>query len=111
MNYRKIVVDILLSRDGQHCKICNRIFTPADPPTVDHLIPQTVNGPDNIDNLQLLHWDCNANKGTQPFPRRRPQAITDKESVLEILTIHHGDKFKAAKQLHVSVRTLYRWLK
>ena len=32
-------------------------------PTFDHIVPLAAGGPDNPDNLQLAHADCNKRKG------------------------------------------------
>ena len=32
--------------------------------TIDHVVPKSRGGPDDIDNYQILCWDCNQRKAT-----------------------------------------------
>ena len=51
----------LVLRDGPHCKACGT----TDNLTVDHIIPMSRGGSDDIDNLQLLCRRCNSRKGAR----------------------------------------------
>jgi len=47
------------------CAHCNRLFTPALPPTRDHIVPLSKGGGLTFDNVQALCRSCNAKKGTK----------------------------------------------
>jgi len=61
-NYRKIIINTLLERDGEHCRICGKPFTDFAPAELDHIIPRSKGGPDILSNLQLVHSICNRRK-------------------------------------------------
>ena len=48
----------LIERDGKYCAHCGR----TDDLTVDHIIPISNNGDDELDNLQILCRACNSSK-------------------------------------------------
>lgn len=80
----------LIQRDGIFCPICNVSMTKTVKPgdiqgdnmmTIDHIIPKSAGGTDDIENLRLLCRACNAKKGskipenqeakhTTPVPRK-----------------------------------------
>ena len=47
----------LLNRDGDYCFFCGEPL--ADDITVEHLVPLTAGGPDNLANKVLAHRRCN----------------------------------------------------
>jgi 5-methylcytosine-specific restriction endonuclease McrA len=53
---------------GPNCHICQRPIDPSLPRTskqgltVDHVIPLSKGGLDNIENLRPAHWSCNIKK-------------------------------------------------
>jgi len=49
----------LIERDGYQCKNCGN----QENLTVDHIIPLSKGGSDNLDNLQILCQSCNSSKG------------------------------------------------
>lgn len=64
----------LADRDGAHCGICQRtvdLTLSSGPrgsdqgPSVDHLIPRSKGGTDDLVNLRLTHWGCNRNRGNR----------------------------------------------
>jgi 5-methylcytosine-specific restriction endonuclease McrA len=44
------------------CALCDSVV-PYDGMTLDHVVPLARGGLDEIDNLQLAHFSCNARKG------------------------------------------------
>jgi hypothetical protein len=62
---REEVINILIRRDGDHCQFpgCNLPFTEENPATIDHWKPRSIFMDDSIENLKLMHFDCNNRKG------------------------------------------------
>lgn len=72
--WRSRLYGLLIERDGQDCWLCGDLVDvdlPSGPrgcddgPSVDHVIPRSLGGPDDIDNLRLAHWGCNRNRGNR----------------------------------------------
>ncbi len=61
----QIVIETLISRDGNHCQICKQPFSNINPPEVDHIIAKANGGLEGIENFQLLHGICNKRKGAR----------------------------------------------
>jgi len=65
----RALVERLRKRDGGRCWLCDRpIDFKAEPnsaraPSLEHLIPQSREGPDTLDNLALCHPPCNRELG------------------------------------------------
>ena len=61
-------LDILMDRDNGICGICNKTtdITAKYPHpmsvTVDHILPRSLGGNDDLDNLQIAHAVCNSTK-------------------------------------------------
>lgn len=65
----------LALRDGWECTYCGYAFPPyyerehwteyqqGMRPTIDHKVPQSKGGSDDLDNLVLACWQCNKEKG------------------------------------------------
>jgi len=49
----------LIERDGYQCKNCDS----QDDLSIDHIIPLSKGGRDELDNLQILCQSCNSSKG------------------------------------------------
>jgi 5-methylcytosine-specific restriction endonuclease McrA len=49
----------LIARDGERCRRCGRM----DDLTIDHIIPISAGGSDDLRNLQILCRPCNSRKG------------------------------------------------
>lgn len=64
----------LLERDGDKCQICRRKIDitlksgtkgSRKGPSVDHIIPRSLGGTDDLANLRLTHWGCNQSRGNR----------------------------------------------
>jgi len=51
----------LLERDGTCCKLCGHEMPEGDR-TIDHIIPRSEEGNNDISNLQLAHAACNSHR-------------------------------------------------
>lgn len=51
---------LLIRRDGRACRFCGS----SENLTIDHVIPKSIGGTNDLRNLQLLCADCNAAKGS-----------------------------------------------
>jgi len=110
MDFRLTIIDILLDRDGLDCKLCNLPFTLSEPPSIDHIVSQKAGGSDNIVNLQLLHKKCNGSKGSGVSHINKRVCGTKNRLALDEMEKTNNIKHIAARNLNISVRTLYRWL-
>lgn len=77
---------------GNICPICHRDLE-VRTSTIDHLeskrnhISKTL----NQDNMLIMCWGCNAQKGTQPFPKWRHQLHPTRQQTLDYaITQIHG---------------------
>lgn len=66
-----VYVEQLIERDGYLCYLCQEPIDMKVPrtskrgATVDHVIPLSRGGSDEIDNLKLAHWICNNKKSNK----------------------------------------------
>ena len=69
--WRKVLHLLLVEKDGDLCAVC---FEPIDlelsgrdpqGPSVEHLVPRSKGGSDELDNLALSHWGCNQSRGAK----------------------------------------------
>jgi 5-methylcytosine-specific restriction enzyme A len=51
-------------RDGYRCQHCGKIGKPAEL-EIDHVVPQSLEGSDDFENLQTLCRTCNRRKGAR----------------------------------------------
>lgn len=58
---RDALMNALIERDGNKCKICGTI----ENMTIDHIVPVVKGGQNVISNLQLLCRSCNSRKGAR----------------------------------------------
>jgi HNH endonuclease len=69
-SWRQLLIGYLRERDGANCAICRksiRYELRSGPrgdrsglgPSVDHVIPRSEGGSDDLANLRLAHWRCN----------------------------------------------------
>ena len=63
-NYRKNK-HVLIGQQEGHCNGCRMLFAFVNL-TVDHIVPKSKSGTDQIENLQLLCGHCNSVKGDRP---------------------------------------------
>jgi 5-methylcytosine-specific restriction endonuclease McrA len=67
----RIAHEQLAERDGLNCYLCNEVIDMALPrtskmgATIDHVVPLSRGGLDELDNLKLAHWTCNLAKSNK----------------------------------------------
>jgi len=67
----RIAHEQLAERDGLNCYLCNEAIDMALPrtskmgATIDHVVPLSRGGADELDNLKLAHWTCNLAKSNK----------------------------------------------
>lgn len=65
---------MIADRDGWRCHLCgepvskNKTPWARKGPTIDHIIPRSKGGSDDIDNLRLAHRKCNEARGNSDLP-------------------------------------------
>lgn len=59
---RKEKVQTIIDRDGPECFLCKEPFSKKQPMTLDHWIPRSAGGTDEISNLRIAHRKCNTLK-------------------------------------------------
>lgn len=59
---RSRIAPLVFSRDGGVCALCGQ---PAVNATVDHIVPLSRGGSDDLDNLQTACSSCNSRKGAR----------------------------------------------
>ena len=59
-----ITLDIIYARDKGICQLCNKPCMRCDA-SIDHRIPLSLKGTHTWDNVQLAHFNCNAQKGNR----------------------------------------------
>lgn len=71
--WRHALHKLLSELDGNVCALCfepiDLMLSGRDPrgPTVEHLVPRSAGGGDELENLALSHWECNAKRGAKPI--------------------------------------------
>lgn len=55
----------VLARDGRRCGICGGGIQPGEPVHLDHIIPWSKGGSNDVGNLQPAHPRCNMRKGAR----------------------------------------------
>lgn len=69
----RLAADNVLREYGDKCHICNEVIDPTLPRTsrmgltVDHLIPLSKGGSDDLENLRPAHWICNVRKSDNVY--------------------------------------------
>jgi len=48
-------------------RVCHWCSAPADPPTMDHIIPASQGGNFSVANLVLACWSCNQARADRPY--------------------------------------------
>lgn len=68
MHWHRELVAYLVKRDGRRCGICSKpinLDLTSGPrgndagPTIDHVVPRSHGGSDELSNLRIAHWSCN----------------------------------------------------
>lgn len=74
MAYFRLIVNYLAQRDGIRCAICRSavdLDLKSGPrggdigPSIDHVVPRSKGGTDDLCNLRLTHWHCNRARGNR----------------------------------------------
>jgi len=60
-------------RDGSKCWLCGERFNANSEVTIDHAIPKSRGGTNELHNLRLAHGDCNRKRGC--ITRTPPKAL------------------------------------
>jgi hypothetical protein len=61
----------VFERDGWRCYLCGELVkrdvprTDPDGPTIDHVVPLSRGGTDDLANVATAHWRCNRDKGSR----------------------------------------------
>lgn len=72
--WRQTLLRYLVERDGDRCGICRRRVDitlksgtrgSRRGPSVDHIVPRSLGGSDDLANLRLTHWGCNQKRGNR----------------------------------------------
>lgn len=72
--WRKLLVGYLRERDGDCCQLCRGgilFHLPSGPrgddlgASVDHVVPRSEGGSDDMANLRLAHWGCNRKRSNR----------------------------------------------
>ncbi len=73
-HWHRTLCQYLADRDGARCHICNKqvnLTLSSGPrghdkgPSIDHIIPVSQGGSDDLTNLRLAHWICNRQRGNR----------------------------------------------
>jgi len=59
---KRAIIGGLLARDGATCGLCGRTTT-GDDRTIEHFAPRSSGGSNNLNNLMLVHAECNSRLG------------------------------------------------
>lgn len=89
---KKQKIEIIRIRDGFFCIICNKDFKALSEVTLDHWIPRSVGGSEDVSNLKLAHKKCNAWKsdrvpnldGTIP-PKPKKSTYRDRRKTRQVI--------------------------
>jgi 5-methylcytosine-specific restriction endonuclease McrA len=70
---RPALYAVLRARDGDNCCLCGEYIDPTvsrrEPlgETLDHKVPASLGGSDDVENLHLAHFVCNIVRGATPL--------------------------------------------
>lgn len=54
-----------ITAQGNKCPLCENALFQGEDVEVDHIIPISLGGSDSLDNVQIVHWICNREKGNK----------------------------------------------
>jgi 5-methylcytosine-specific restriction endonuclease McrA len=80
-NYRLMVVELLMARDGDVCRYCDSSFSDVKNIVLDHILAVADGGGDEVANIQLLHRGCNGSKEADAAYSRTIKRIKEKHNV------------------------------
>ena len=105
-NYRNIIVEALIARDGELCQLCHNPFAAFAPAYFDHKDSQHNGGSHTFANLHLVHGYCNLRKGAKSLVDgiMRPKNARVARPTLWAKEQEHADHFGILVRMHV--RTL-----
>jgi 5-methylcytosine-specific restriction endonuclease McrA len=72
--WRAILIGYLIERDGNRCAMCRKRLDPSLPSgprgdrmgiSIDHVVPRSQGGSDDLANLRLMHWGENQQRGNR----------------------------------------------
>lgn len=77
---------IVYERDFHKCVNCGHEGSDENPLTLDHIVPRSKGGSNEVENLQTMCYDCNYSKGNGDFvpnppKKRRPRSRSNKRRV------------------------------
>jgi 5-methylcytosine-specific restriction endonuclease McrA len=59
---------VIAERDGPNCALCGSPLD-VERANLDHIVPHAHGGRDRLENLQLTHFRCNLERGTDGSTR------------------------------------------
>jgi HNH endonuclease len=65
LSSRDKVIEHLLHRDGHLCYLCDEPLNSDI--TIDHVVPKSRGGSEDVDNFKLAHFRCNQDKADRLF--------------------------------------------
>ena len=72
MRNRGVLLGQIALRDGAICYLCGQGLIWDDPWEIEHVIPRSRGGTDDLNNLGLAHRSCNRVKGANLISRDVP---------------------------------------
>lgn len=112
---RAVRMAVLYERDGGICQLCGQKvdLQGSNAATVDHIIPRSVGGSDDWDNIQLAHQRCNSRKNTMDDAdykqrakegvERAHQGLVEIESMARYYSGPYGEAILADRQRKVDI--------
>ncbi len=70
-------VSKLMVKQKGYCNHCHQSFMPTDIVEIDHIIPKSLGGKDEYNNLQLLHRHCHDTKTSNDGSLNRADTLPD----------------------------------
>ena len=63
LRLNKVETSDRIKSQENRCPLCKEELYLGEDVEVDHIIPISIGGPDSLDNVQIVHWICNREKG------------------------------------------------
>lgn len=115
--WRECLINSLIEKHGNKCKICQQDFIEIAPPEIDHIKPVATGGENIFKNLQLVHSICNKKRpyGNRIINNKNSNAFNDlekikKERIIEIFNKNDKNSSKTAREVGMSRRQLNYFL-